>query len=127
MIRRRYGHSKLAGIIHARAVHNRYYREGILSFAVSPGIVRTNILAANLTFFGAILRLAAPFMPMSSASDGARTSLFCASSLNAVPHSGGYFAPFGKLDHRPDKWTSDEVKFTRLWDASEKMLEDCGF
>lgn len=59
--------------------------------------------------------------------DGARTSLFCATSPEAVGNSGGFFLPFGKADGRVERWTGDEGAVERLWEESGKMLRGRGF
>lgn len=125
--RRRYGHSKLASIIHARAIHNRYSSEGILAFSVHPGISKTNLQAGDPTIIGSLIRVMVRVLPTVKPLDAARTTLFCAASPDAPAHSGGFFMPYGKLDHHPDKWTDNEKTVTELWDQSERMLRDAGF
>ena len=62
-----------------------------------------------------------------SVADGARTTLFCATSPKAENHSGGFFVPYAKLDKRPDKWNLDEELVGRLWTESERMIREAGF
>lgn len=64
---------------------------------------------------------------MLSVADGATSTLFCATSANAVENSGGYFVPFGKLDKRPDRWNDDEAVVEKLWVESERMAREAGF
>ena len=59
--------------------------------------------------------------------DAATSTLFCATSDKAPVNSGGYFAPFGKLDKRPDRWNEDEEVVEKLWLESERMVEGAGF
>ena len=94
----------MATLIHARALHDRYHSAGISTYSVQPGIVATNLQA-----------------------DGARTTLFCATSPKAENYSGGCFVPYGKLDKRPDKWYLDEELVGRLWTESERMVREAGF
>ena len=65
--------------------------------------------------------------PTSSALDGARTSLYCATSLEAPSHGGRFFVPFGKMDHRPDKWLDDSEAVRKLWDLANQQLRSSGF
>ena len=68
------------------------------------------------------------FLPgMLSIPDGATSTLFCATSEKAVANSGGYFAPFGKVDKRPDRWNEDEGVVEKLWVESERMVQEAGF
>lgn len=53
---KRYGHSKIASIIHARALHNRLRSKGISAYSVQPGIVATNLLTADASLFGSLVR-----------------------------------------------------------------------
>lgn len=64
---------------------------------------------------------------MLSVADGATSTLFCATSEKAVENSGGYFAPFGKVDKRPDRWNEDEAVVEKLWVESERMVREAGF
>ena len=58
--------------------------------------------------------------------DGARTTLFCATSHDAAKNSGHFFLPYGKVNHGPDKWTNDDKAVEELWEKSKKMLKNCG-
>lgn len=125
--RKRYAHSKLAVIMQTRAIHNRYRSEGISSFSLHPGIMPTNLQSADPTLFGIFIRKMVHWhlMPGSvTVVDGARTTLFCATSPDAAKNSGQFFVPYGKVDHGPDKWTTDDKAVHELWEASDKMLKD---
>lgn len=90
----------------------------------------TNLQAADPTFVGSAVRFLVRWHVIPgtvSISDGARTTLFCATSRDAVKDSGGYFMPFGKHDKRADKWKKEEGLLERLWVESEKILERVGF
>ncbi|KAF6229468.1 hypothetical protein HO173_011508 [Letharia columbiana] len=50
---KRYGHSKIASITHARALHDRLHGKGI---SVHPGIVATNLQSADPSLFGSFVR-----------------------------------------------------------------------
>lgn len=107
-IRKRYGHSKLASIIHARALHDRLRDPGITAYALHPGIIKTNLQTADPSLFGFFVRgaIGLGIMPgLVSVPDGARTTLYCATAEGAVEGSGGYFLPFGEVDaKRTGKW-----------------------
>jgi hypothetical protein len=62
-----------------------------------------------------------------SVADGARTTLYCATSPEAVKGSGGYSVPYGKMDGRVDKWCENEGLVGRLWVESERMVRQAGF
>lgn len=65
--------------------------------------------------------------PTSSVIDGTRTSLYCATSPKAATQGGMFFVPFGKLDHRADKWFNDSDAVARLWDLAFSQLAKSGF
>lgn len=128
--RKRYAHSKLAVIMQTRAIHNRYRSEGISSFSLHPGISATNLQSADPTLFGTFIRKMVHWhiMPgLVTVADGARTTLFCATNPDATTNSGQFFVPYGKVDHGPDKWTTDDKAVQELWEASNKMLKDRGY
>jgi retinol dehydrogenase-12 len=106
--RKRYAHSKLGSILHARALHDRFRHLGITAYSLHPGIIKTNLQAADPTLFGTFIRAAVGwgiFPGTISIPDGARTTLFCAVDERAVEGSGGYFVPFGKMDGKgTGKW-----------------------
>lgn len=62
-----------------------------------------------------------------SVADGATSTLFCATCDSAVANSGGYFAPFGKVDKRVERWNGDGDVVEKLWVESERMIEGAGF
>ena len=66
-------------------------------------------------------------MPTLSAEDGARTSLYCATSYEASDQGGEYFVPFGKLDDKARRWTRDPKAVDGLWSFAIKQLQQHGF
>ncbi|KAI9730404.1 MAG: hypothetical protein M1834_005914 [Cirrosporium novae-zelandiae] len=124
---RRYGHSKLASIMHAQAIHLHYHNEGISSYSISPGVIKTNLQAANPNLFGAIIRFATSHLPgIMSPADGARTTLYCATSPAAAQDSGKYHEPFGEVKKKADKFIGDRKRVERLWELSNEELRRCG-
>ncbi|KAG6991393.1 hypothetical protein G7Y79_00052g087330 [Physcia stellaris] len=124
---KRYGHSKLANIVHARAIHNRYRSSGISAFSLHPGIINTNLQKADPTFLGSFTRFAVRWglIPGTmSIRDGARTTLFCATSPDATRWSGRYVLPYGKVDGKVDKWIEDAKAVQDLWEAAERMVNE---
>ena len=125
--RKRYGHSKIASLLHARALNTRLAPLGITAYSLNPGIVPTNLQAADPTFVGSMIRFLVghKILPgVVSVEDGARTTLFCAVSPEAVGGAGGFFVLGGKVDKRGEKWVGGEE---RLWEGSERMVREAGF
>ena len=59
--------------------------------------------------------------------DGARTTLFCATSTKAPQWSGRYVMPYGKVDGKVNKWIENGKAVDALWEGSESMLREKGF
>ena len=125
---KRYGHSKLASVVHMRALHERYFdSEGIKAYSVHPGVVLTNLQNGNPTLLGSMLKFAVKIRMVPgtvSVKEGAKTTLFCATSEKAV--SGKFYGPSGKVDERAAR-VCQEAVVKRLWYESERMLREAGF
>ena len=128
---KRYGHSKLASVVHARALHDRYHgSHAINAYSVHPGIVFTNLQNGNPTLMGSVLKFAVKMgiLPGTvSVQEGAKVTLFCATSARA--RSGVFYGPGEKADVRADKVCGSEGGgiVEKVWVESERMLRDAGF
>ena len=125
---KRYGHSKLASVIHSRALHEKYFeKQGIKAYSVHPGVVFTNLQNGNPTLMGSALKLAVRFgiIPGTvNVKEGVKPTLFCATSQSAI--SGKFYGPGEKVDPRAEKASGGGL-VERLWDESERMLREAGF
>jgi NAD(P)-dependent dehydrogenase (short-subunit alcohol dehydrogenase family) len=123
-----YGQSKLACLMFALELQRRSDAAGwnLISNAAHPGFARTGLFASGP---GGLVSLAtdfaAPFFGQSAA-DGARPTLFAATSLNAKPST--YYGPggFGELRGTPAialvmPRARDAAAAARLWDVSGKL------
>jgi NAD(P)-dependent dehydrogenase (short-subunit alcohol dehydrogenase family) len=123
-----YGQSKLACLMFALELQRRSDAAGwnLLSNAAHPGFARTNLFASGP---GGLVSLATGFAaPLfgHSAADGARPSLFAATSPEARP--GVYYGPggFSELRGAPAPAlimprARDAAAAARLWDVSGKL------
>ena len=123
-----YGQSKLACLMFALELQRRSdaARWNLISIAAHPGFARTNLFASGP---GGLLSLATDFVvPFfgHSAADGARPTLFAATSPEARP--GAYYGPggIGELRGAPARaqimpQARDAAAAARLWDVSEKL------
>lgn len=119
----RYGQSKLANILFARALAKHYPRITVAS--VHPGVYNTNLQASmkeqNLLMRG-VFKLAGPLM--ADATKGTRNQLWAATAREVT--TGEYYLPVGvsgkggkhaandALAERLWQWTEDECKQYRL-------------
>lgn len=111
-----YARSKLALVLFTYELARREEKRGVTVNALHPGGVRTNIWAKSGVFspFG---RLASTFME--SPEEGAKTSIFLASSHEVEGVTGKYFD-----DRRPKESSVrsyDQELASKLWDISMKM------
>lgn len=115
---RAYGQSKLGLNLYTVELARRLAGTGVTANALHPGVVATNIGNQNaLMRLG--YRLARPFML--SPEDGARTSIYLASSPEVAGVSGGYF--FGTRRLQPNRIAEDPAAASRLWEILEGLAQ----
>ncbi|KAI9737870.1 MAG: hypothetical protein M1834_009240 [Cirrosporium novae-zelandiae] len=125
---KRYANSKLTCILLAHALHTHFYSSFSIAFyAVHPGIIKTNLQTGDPTFLGMLVRasmhLPGPVSPL----EGAKNSLFCATSPDAVLLSGKYLEPVGKVVGSADKFFNDPEEMNKVWGWANGMLTERGF
>ncbi|RIK40745.1 MAG: short-chain dehydrogenase [Chloroflexi bacterium] len=115
-----YGRSKLAVILFSYELARRLSGTAVTANVLHPGLVRTgfasNLGAAPSAVIGFFMRFAGV-----TPAQGAQTSLYLATSPAVANVTGKYWekskaAPSGRA-------TYDEATWTRLWEASDKMVE----
>jgi NAD(P)-dependent dehydrogenase (short-subunit alcohol dehydrogenase family) len=114
-----YGTSKLALVHEAAEIERRYGARGLHGYSLHPGSVYTRIADRGLEtapFLARLRRLAAPLerRSLTSPAEGARTTVFCATSTDAVP--GGYHRRSAEAE--PSSDARDAQAAGRLWDAT---------
>lgn len=98
-----------------------------MAFSVHPGIIKSNLQSHDASFLGMLTRTAVKIAPTSTPLDGARTSLFCATSPRAISSAGLYLIPFGKVDPRANRWLNDDEAVEKLWQLASSQLKKHGF
>ena len=114
-----YGASKLANILFTVELASRLAGTGVTANCLHPGVVATNIFAA---FFGGrtgkvFSMLFRPFML--SPADGAKTSIYLASSPEVANVTGKFFDKCREVPPTPA--AQDVAAAKRLWDISAKL------
>lgn len=120
-----YGRSKLANILFTRELAARVAGTGVTVNAVHPGPVRSGFgMDGDMGgLMGLGNRLIRPFEI--SASAGARTSVYLATSPDVEAETGRYWVRC-KPGHMSRQARSD-AQAQRLWSESERLLESVGF
>lgn len=101
-----YATSKLANVLFTRALAAR--RDSVTANALHPGVVGTKLLQSAFGMQGADI------------ADGARTSVFLATSPTAAQTSGAYFD--NCRERAADPRSRDTRLVEALWDASRERL-----
>lgn len=114
-----YGRSKLCNILFTRALARRLEGSGVMTAALHPGVVATNIgdRAGGVVGWG--WRLVKPFLI--TAEKGAETSLFLATTDDAARFHGAYV--MDKRIVNPDRAALDDDAGERLWRESARLVE----
>jgi NAD(P)-dependent dehydrogenase (short-subunit alcohol dehydrogenase family) len=115
-----YGQSKLANILFTQELARRLDGTGVTANSLHPGTVRTGYGAdgdaKGFLAFG--IKISAPFFL--SPAQGARTSIYLASSPEVDGVSGKYFVKCKEKE--PKRQARDPEAAQRLWQVSEELV-----
>ena len=114
-----YGASKLCNIWFARECARKLRGRGVTSNSLHPGAVASNFGASGSWMYRFGTQIAKPFLLTSA--EGARTSVYLASSPDVEGVTGEYFAKC-RIAH-PTKRAQNDDEARRLWSLSEQL---CG-
>lgn len=113
-----YAFSKLANIYFTKALDRRFQQESlsVSSYAVHPGVVRTN-LARHLSIIKDIIMIPS-FVVLKSPINGAQTTFYA--SLDEMAQRGGYFADCKQK--AVTKLAEREEEAENLWKISLRII-----
>lgn len=115
-----YGQSKLANILHARALATRYEGTDVVAHSLHPGSIRSGFgQDGDLHGFSDRLLKVGAFV-LITPEQGSRTSVHVASSPDALTSSGDYWVRSRR--GRPAPWARDDAQAEKLWAVSERMI-----
>ncbi|XP_067422014.1 dehydrogenase/reductase SDR family member 13 [Emydura macquarii macquarii] len=114
-----YCNSKLANILHARELANRLEGTNVTCYAVHPGFVNSELFRYIPSWLRPL------FVPISwlffrDPTDGAQTSIYCATQEGIEMFSGRYFVDCRVRDPWPQ--AHDDAVAQKLWEVSERMV-----
>lgn len=112
-----YAQSKLANVLFSTELSKRIAGSGVTSNSLHPGVVGTSFAEAGGTFSKLFYRWFT-FM-MKTPAEGAKTTVYLASSPEVEGVSGKYFSNCKAI--MPSKEARDVSVAKRLWELSEKL------
>ena len=125
----RYGQSKLANILHAKALAKRYGDKNIVAVAIHPGVIWTDLynpFSSKLGFLGKLIEWPSR-MILTDVATGAHNQIAaCTSEKVTVEDGGSYYVPVLKKG-TPSKFAMDEGLADRLWEYTEGALKEKGY
>ncbi|KAF1811313.1 NAD(P)-binding protein [Eremomyces bilateralis CBS 781.70] len=118
----RYGQSKLANILYADEIARRYPQ--ILSVAIHPGVVKTNLVNDLPLAHRAFVHVMTYFVQL-ELHEGVYNQLWASAADKGKMTSGEMYVPFGVSSKEKvgDKLANDKELAKKLWDWTEKELE----
>lgn len=112
-----YGNSKLANILFTQALARRLQGTQVTTNSLHPGVVRTGFGHNTRGLMNFVVKAFATFFL--TAEEGARTSVYLASSPEVEGVSGQYFIKCRR--RTPSRAARDEQLAERLWQVSEEL------
>jgi NAD(P)-dependent dehydrogenase (short-subunit alcohol dehydrogenase family) len=120
-VMRAYGRSKLANILFTRTLAKRLAGSGVTANCLHPGLVATGIGQTN-----ALARLAWKLIVLLrggiSVHDGAKTTVYLATSPEVAASSGGYFVQCRPAQLQTTAEAVSDAVGERLWKVSEALV-----
>jgi NAD(P)-dependent dehydrogenase (short-subunit alcohol dehydrogenase family) len=107
-----YAVSKLANVLHAQELARRLDGTGVTTYSLHPGAIASNVWRRVPWPFDALMKLF-----MKSNEEGARTSLYCATSPDVADKSGKYYDECEEKEPNPK--ATPEMG-AELWQKSEE-------
>ena len=111
-----YAVSKLANVLHARALAKRFGGTGVHTYALHPGVVASDVWRRVPWPVRALMKRF-----MISNEEGARTSLYCATSERCADETGLYYDECAPKT--PSRFALDDALAEQLWERSMEWTE----
>jgi NAD(P)-dependent dehydrogenase (short-subunit alcohol dehydrogenase family) len=112
-----YGQSKLANVLFTRELARRLEGTRVTANSLHPGVIASGFGHTYGGFFSVVLKVVRPFL--STPEEGARTSVYLASSPDVQGVSGKYFEK--SKEREPGPAALEGAAPARLWAISEEL------
>jgi NAD(P)-dependent dehydrogenase (short-subunit alcohol dehydrogenase family) len=116
-----YGNSKLANVVEARELQERFGSSGVTFFSVHPGGIHTGLqehVPLKTRLFWALVT---PFF-FKNVTQGAATTLFCATSAAAKAHAGKYFVDCNAAATSLEDVVNDAELRRKFFETSDRLV-----
>ncbi|KAG2346702.1 NAD(P)-binding protein [Suillus weaverae] len=113
-----YNQSKFGNVVLALELAKRYGDQGIISTALNPGNINSDLPRHILPLFPNIIKVL-----LYEVSQGALTQLYAATSPEAASLNGKYLVPWARV-RPPRQETQDPQLGKALWDWLEEQVKD---
>ncbi len=110
-----YAVSKLANVLHAKALAERYGAQGLHAYSLHPGVVKSDVWREIPQPFRALVT-----WRMISNEAGAQTTLYCATSPDVAAHNGRYYDECREKEPSPAAQSAPLA--TELWERSQAYV-----
>ena len=119
----RYGQSKLANILYADELARRYPQ--LTSVSIHPGIIQTQLIDNSPGWMQMVIKLSARAQQrhMFTPEEGAHNQLWASTTPKQELQNGRFYTPVGQLA-KPFKYSQDEKLREKLWEWTQKELEN---
>lgn len=106
--------SKLANVLHARELGRRLEGTGVTTYSLHPGAIASDVWREVPPGLRQVMKLF-----MKNTEQGARTTLYCATSPDVAGTTGRYYD--NQREKQPSKVVTDELA-AELWERSEAWV-----
>lgn len=118
-----YNQSKFGNVVLALELAKRYGDQGIISTALNPGNINSDLPRHILPLFPNIVKQIIIKVLLYEVSQGALTQLYAATSPEAASLNGKYLVPWARV-RPPRQETQDPQLGKALWDWLEEQVKD---
>ena len=116
-----YGDAKLANVLFAKGLHERFHQQGLTSVAFHPGLVATNFASDTDSYFQRIYHGVTKTFLTSPEQGGSRLRCFIDGMPGRTWRSGEYYGSTKRIG-RTNRQAYDPVIVREHWERSADML-----